>query len=246
MMSFLNKIFFITLLATFALLSLVLGQDATSEPIFSAPREMNLIEEYIDWELWLSVDTLIQAVRLRHGVAALNFNDTLSKLARHKALVRAWYINDIPVKDPLINEGIGENFYFDKDPAVILNGSEIMHTWYTNGEKNFDYDTQTVNETNRAFVNMVEPAVEQYGCGQVRSHRPNDILPGNGKDGVGVYIVCLFQPVTPPGVARDFAVTKPQFEFEDDEFNFSMTDDLRNSLVSRLEGNVVRQDKMIH
>lgn len=46
-------------------------------PLHSVPR-VNAIEEYLDWELWLSIDTLIQAVRLRHGIQALNFNDTVS------------------------------------------------------------------------------------------------------------------------------------------------------------------------
>lgn len=159
-------------------------------------------------------------------------------MGRQKALVRAWYNNDAQ-PDGLGDARIGENFFLNPDPASILNGSEIMNVWYTEGEKNFDYDLQIANDNNIHFLNLVAPHVEDYGCGQVRSHRPNDLSPSSGHDGVGVYIVCLFYPaISVQQRGEKFDVNMPLFRFEDSDFNFSMTDDLRNGLFSRLEGKV--------
>lgn len=166
-------------------------------------------------------------------------------MARQKALVRAWYSNDVP-KDGLTEAQIGENFFLHPDPAGVLNGSEIMGVWYTEGEKYFNYESQSVNETNINFLNIVAPQVEEYGCGQVRSHRPNDVSPSDGQDGVGVYIVCLFYPaISLEQRNQKFDINMPLFRFEDGDFNFSMTEDLRNGLFSRLEARTGKTEQRL-
>ncbi|XP_015787870.1 uncharacterized protein LOC107364930 [Tetranychus urticae] len=203
---------------------LTLINYATCDQLESPDNRIHLITENIDWAFFQDLDIIHQAIRLRHGVPQIYANETLVNAARQRAIVRAWYENDPQSEEH--DYDVSENVYYQSDPDEAVSATKIMANWYTSEERLYNYDNPMVTDQVKHFLPIVSESTLTYGCGQVRS---------TGLTGAGIYTVCLYSPAYQPG-NETVNINKPLFSFKNDQFDFSMVDDLEVGLIERLKG----------